>query len=241
MKKLFFAKRRLSDRRVGPFYHELLTNQDLSAEHLAELNWRRCCEMVRVAYETIPFYHRTFSKIGLEPEDLKTRTDFDKLPILEKSQIRENTGDIVDPNYRLSDLQESTTGGTTGTPLKVYHDPQIPLQVVSWRTLEWWGVSPADNSGYLYRAVPEGLKKTLHRALLWPTRRTWISAADMTADRMDAFYRSLIRNKTEYLVGYVGAVDAFASHIENKGKTIKSLKAVWTTSSPLTLGKRKLL
>jgi phenylacetate-CoA ligase len=187
------------------------------------------------------FYKNKYRNIGFEIGDLKTPDDFERLPILEKHEIRDHALEIVSDGYNVKSLIPSMTGGSTGEPLVTYRDATTPQHEISWRTLNWWGVDPSDNSAYLYRAVPDDNQQFIQKALLWPTKRNWIAATDMSPDRMENFFRKLLRDRPKYLVGYVGAIDVFANFMEKNRYSLSGLKAVWTTSSPLTEGKRLYL
>lgn len=239
MPKCFYAKRYLlkpHERRLAAILQQ---NQLRSTEDLQEWNLIHRRKIVECAFNRIPFYQRKFSAFGFELGDMSDPDFFSKLPILEKEEIRENERDMVDPAFRNRKLPASTTGGSTGTPLRTLNDPRIPAAVLSWRMLNWWGVDVSDNSGYLYRAVPDGWRKAVQQIVLWPTRRAWISAANMSPERMEYFYRALARTNPRYLVGYVGAIDVFASFLEDRGYSLPSLQAVWTTSAPLPRIKRE--
>ncbi len=238
-KWVFSAKRWMANRQELAFSKELADSEHLTSDALCELNWRRLQELVSFCFNHIPFYRRKYSGCGFESGDIGNRESFSQLPILEREEIRECEAEILNPSLRVKDLPASTTGGSTGRPLKIYCDPRILLSVMSWRTLNWWGTDVSENSGYLYRAVPEGWQRVFQKALLWPTRRNWISAASMTPQQMETFYASLVRARTKYLVGYVGAIDVFAGFLERQGYQLDDLKAVWTTSAPLPRIKRE--
>lgn len=238
MTSLFYRKSALIDPAMKSSYSSLVCAGKLDVNQLACLNWERRKKIVAYCAENIPFYQEKFKSIGFEIGDLKSEEDFNKLPILEKEDIRERAPDIVSPDFDISSLPASTTGGTTGQPLKTYNDPRVHLSSMSWRMLEWWGVSAADNSAYLYRSIPTGLRKILSDIALWPTKRAYLSATDMTMRQMEKFYTRLIRIRPKYLVGYVGSIDEFAKFLEINELKIPNLNAVWTTSAPLTNGKR---
>jgi phenylacetate-CoA ligase len=236
--KAFHAKFGIIDRNSQTGMRKLREGESLSAEELRRLNWNRRVDLVRFCAEKIPFYQRKFDEIGFSPDDLKEEADFQRLPILEKEDVRSFTHELINPDYDINKLTGATTGGTTGEPLKTYSDPEIHLSSMSWRMLNWWGVDVSDNSGYLYRAIPVGVKKLAMDIALWPTRRSYIAAADMTHQNMMCFYRKLKRTNSKYLVGYVGAIDEFARFIQSNGYSLPSLEAIWTTSAPLPATKR---
>lgn len=240
LKSDFFAlKMRLLRRGSASFSRELERSQGLSPEELAQLNLRRRRELVRFAFSEIPHYRQKYSDAGLELGDLEREGFFGHLPILEKEEVRRFPDRMLAPGCRFENLVESTTGGTTGEPLRTYRDPVPPLNISSWRTLRWWGLDVSDNSGYFVREVPGRLGSLARRAALWPTNRNWLSVAEMTESSMEGFHRSLQRNRAAYLVGYVGAINLFAHFLSVSGRRIDSLRAVWTTSAPLTAGHRR--
>lgn len=226
---------------VNIYEHEFRENEKLSLEHLKDLNIERRKKIVKFAFEQIPFYRAKYSAVGFDLKCMEDENFFEYLPILEKEEIRKHAAQIIRPDLSFNDLNESTTGGSTGAPLKTYKDPNIPLDVISWRTLNWWGTDISESAGYLYRAIPSPKNQLIQKAILWPTKRNWIAAEDMTNEKMNIFCQKLKHDKTTYLIGYVGAIDAFASFIISKGYKIESLKAIWTTSAPLTEGKRRYL
>ena len=240
-KWLFYKKRFLLDPRIKPFALYLKQNQLLSKDELNSRNWFQRKQLVNFVYNNIPFYKKKYSEIGFHPSDLKTESDYSKLPVLEKEEIRKYTFQLINPQYKIKNLEESTTGGTTGIPLKTYIDPRYPLNIISWRTLSWWGVEPYDNSAYLYRAVPGGLKRILQKTVLYPTRRTFIAASEMTESKMTAFYQELVSIRPTLIVGYVGAIHIFAEFLQDKRYYFPKLKAVWTTASPLTKNQRSYM
>ena len=232
-RELFNLKNKLHSSAIARFARELRQNESLSFEELAELNWQRRRALVAFAFEKIPFYRRKYREAGFEIGDLKTPSDFSRLPVLEKSEIRLHRDELVNPAYSIEKLPVATTGGSTGIPLQTYLDPGVPLAVISWRMLNWWGVEPSDSSAYLYRAVPHGMKKFVQQLLLYPTYRCWLAANQMTENNMRNFVNAMKRHRVRYLVAYVGAAGILADYMEKADAHLSDLRAVWTTSSPL--------
>lgn len=236
--KLFRLKAGRTARKFDSEFREAL---DFSRVGLETLNWRRRVSLVKHCQIQIPYYRELFKSIGLDYRDIRTESDFQQIPILEKAQIRENEQAIVSEAVDQRRLKASVTGGTTGAPLRVFSDADVPLSVMTWRMLKMWGVDVSDNSGYLYRAVPRGLRKRFSDIALFPTRRAYLAAAEMNRAQMERFYKQLHRIQPKYLVGYVGALDAFADFLQTTGKRLPSLEVVWTTAAPLPELKRSYL
>jgi len=189
----------------------------------------------------VPYYRELFRRIGFHPDDLVSDKVLTQLPILEKDDVREQLDRMIAERLSPRFRRPAATGGSTGRPLKVYLDTRFPTHLLASRILNWWGVDPSDNSGYLYRAVPQGMKKAFTAIGLYPTRREYLHSADMTLAKMRRFYETLRRLRAIYLVGYVGAVDAFGQFLAAADLQIPTLKAIWTTAAPLPRFKQRLL
>lgn len=239
LKAALFRRKRA--RQTRHWESDLAASETASPAALQQMNWDRRREFVRHCALNVPFYRERFRKLGFHPDDLTSEVVFADLPVLEKEEIREHKEQLVADGVNRRLLRASATGGTTGRPLEIYHDARVPLSVLTWRMLNWWGVDVSDNSGYLYRAVPTGLRRWVADLVLLPTRRAYIQAADMDQRRMQVFHAKLIRIRARYLVGYVGAIEAFADYLGSAGLQLPSLQAVWTTASPLPQSKRLYL
>jgi phenylacetate-CoA ligase len=238
-RRLFLAAKHV--RYTGQSARALRVDNDLDATELREMSWARRLSLVRHCWSHVPYYQHLFRRIGFHPNDLTDETVFAQLPILEKDDIRENMQRLLAENVPARFRRASATGGSTGQPLKVYLDSRFPNHSLASRMLHWWGVDPSDNSGYLYRAVPEGVKRVATSIALYPTRRVYLHSASMTPARMRKFYQDLIRLKVSYLVGYVGGIDAFGEFLAAEKQSIPTLKAIWTTAAPLPRFKQRLL
>ncbi len=88
----------------------------MSAQEKEELQLKRLQDVVKRAYENVPYYRQRLDEAGVTPEDIQTLKDIEKLPFTTKSDLRNaypfgmfavSTDDIVEVH---------TTSGTTGKP-----------------------------------------------------------------------------------------------------------------------------
>jgi phenylacetate-CoA ligase len=81
----------------------------------------RLQQVMRYAWERAPFYRRKWSEAGLEPGDIRSLEDFERVPVVTKGELRdaqvraEPFGDYlcVEPNEV---FHVHGTSGTTGRP-----------------------------------------------------------------------------------------------------------------------------
>ncbi len=100
----------------------LQKSQWWSRGQIEELQNKKLRNLIRHAYDNVPYYHRLFSQLNITPESIKTNEDLKKIPVLTKEDIRKNLPDLIARNARKSDMIESHSSGSTGEPLKYYID-----------------------------------------------------------------------------------------------------------------------
>lgn len=237
-KIIFFLKQRIRPG-VMTRFHELERNQFLPEEELLALNWNKRKKLIQHAFEHVPYYTSTFKNAGLHPQDIKTEKDWSALPILTKENIRENLGQLVATNVPRRNLKVITTGGSTGQPLKLYHDNRFPLEIIGWRMINWWGVNPYDNAAYCWRITRNNFTaKALNQLLWWPTKRIWFDASMMTDASAKRFIEKFNSLEPEFFQGYTGSIDYLAQYILRNNVEVYPPKCVWGTSSPISATQR---
>lgn len=198
--------------------------------------------LVKLAFEHTRFYAKFYSAAGFQAGDIEQECFFEKLPILTKTHLRESFEDIVNPDLR-GNLGVSTTGGSTGVPVKCGYNKSLPIEAYGWRSLEWWGLNSWDDGAYVWRNPRANRLSAqfINQMLWWPTRKIRFDASAMTPQSMDLFIREWNKFKPPQLQGYVGAVVELAQYIENNRISVNSPKVVWVTSAPLLATQRLLV
>lgn len=223
-------------------YKESINNEKKNIQFIKSLNWEKRKAFVHYAYENIPFYKSFYNKVSFHPSMLSQESDWDKIPILEKKHIKEHLEDILNPHTPKRFIGTTSTGGSTGIPLKIYTDKRFHTEILGWRAFKWWGVSPAANVGIIHRRVPtQFIPKLKNRLLWWPTKRAYLNASYITDDDLNKFANEIIDKKIVWLQGYVGGLERLANYIIDNNIKITTLKLVWSTSAPLFIHIRKKL
>jgi phenylacetate-CoA ligase len=120
--------------------------ETLPKEKLRELQLKRIKEVVKYAYEHIPYYQKKFKEVGLNPEDIRTLEDIKYIPFTSKADLRE-----VYPfgmfAVSLSEIVEiHSSSGTTGKPVVIGYtkeDIEVWKEVMA-RSLSMIGVTNKD-------------------------------------------------------------------------------------------------
>jgi len=216
-------------------FKEGIKNECLSTSDLSLLNWRKTKRLVEYAYTHVPYYNNLFKKINLHPDDIKEAKDFEKIPILNRSDIIENYDLLFSDEVNKDLMKVSTTGGSTGVPLKIAMSPKENRELPKWRMLNWWGLNPNVNMASLYRGLPiKGIKKIVLNIINWPQHTIRFDATHMTTENIEKFIQNLQRYNPQLIHGYVGAVDAVADYILKHKIVVPSPKTIWLTAAPIS-------
>jgi len=146
VKKWFFP---LSQRLRGCNYQDKLDearkNLSLSREEIRHLQFKKLSQLLHHSYLNVPYYRDSFNHLGIKPEDIRSWDDFKKLPILSKSEVREHNQRFLSEKPR-TPLRKYRTGGSTGTPLKVFtSETAIAAEYACrFRAFDYWGIEIGD-------------------------------------------------------------------------------------------------
>jgi len=77
-------------------------------------------KLVDHTYNHVPFYNELFQDLRLRPEDIQTKNDLVKLPIITKDDLKRSKGKHLATNLNKKNLIFSSSSGSTGEPFQFY-------------------------------------------------------------------------------------------------------------------------
>jgi phenylacetate-CoA ligase len=237
----FQAKSATLRRRNGAFLRELTSQQSMTPEALRDLQWERATGMLRWAGEATAFYPGFYARHGVDIADVRTWSDWEALPLVDRSTVKEHAAGFATPEARAGNVREAKTGGSTGQPLRTMQDARVPSLALAWRMYSWWGVQPWDDLARVGRWGFGRLDSVKNALQWWPTRQSYLDAGLMSPESMLTFQRQVSASSPALLEGYVGSMVEFADFLEAEGLRLPPLTAVATTAAPLTTSVRRRL
>ncbi|MDP2106684.1 MAG: hypothetical protein Q8J76_11875, partial [Desulfobulbaceae bacterium] len=90
--KIYKSIEQRHTRKISTF---LSGSQFLVPERVRGYQFEKIKIIIAHAYAQVPYYRRLFADIGITPEDIRTREDFVKIPVLTKEIIRSNSKDLI--------------------------------------------------------------------------------------------------------------------------------------------------
>ena len=232
--KVFWGKNRLRPRAIK-VYQDAIDNEKKSSDELLSINWQKRKELVNFAFNSSPFYFNFYSEAGFYPTDLKHPEDWNNLPVLEKKHVQHSSELLISGDSKPQDLLKTTTGGSTGVPLRTYRDHRFPEEVIKWRMLRRWNSCPSDNILMLWRVpnVNSGRFNRLYNRALWfPTERYKFDVSALTPALLSEIEAILVSKRPPIIWGYVGALVELANHLEAEKISLDYEPLLWATASP---------
>lgn len=203
------------------------SREDLLARQRAD-----AADLARYASVKSPWYRE---RIGpLLSEDLSDPGVFERIPVLEKEDLRDHYDEIVARGSGVRRTMVARTGGSTGLPLKVLKDFSVRPATLTWRLMEWWGVDPSDNSASVERLPWKGIQHAANTAFWWPTRKVNVDAGAMDETDLEYFAERIRRIAPTMLWGYAHSLHEFALAVERNGWELPAPRAISSTAAPLT-------
>ena len=123
----------------------------------------RLRDIVKYAAETVPYYQKLFQTMRIDPCEIRSVEDLDQLPLVDKGMVRKDPTLFVSTSQRGKESLLFVTSGTTGSPLKIWHDQYSVLANIAFGEREREVISKICGKAFGYRVVriliPESLIK----------------------------------------------------------------------------------
>jgi phenylacetate-CoA ligase len=197
---------------------------------------RQLQELLAYCHEKVPYYRERMAG-KVRPEALRTLEDWRQLDTLAKDDARRAGASLISADFEPSRLVVSQSGGSTGMPLRCYHDRAALKQVYAF----FWaaqrpGMSPKDKY-----ATFQGLEVIPARQTGGPywrmnhaMRQRLYSIFHLSEKTIGDYLADLDRYQPVYLAGYANSLYLLATLAEETGRRpTHSPKAIFTTSEQL--------
>ena len=103
-----------------------------STKKLHELRDRRLRRIVQYAAKTVPYYRDFFQREGINPGQIKTVADLDRLPLVDKQELRKDPSRFLSNSALGKNSIAFLTSGSTGLPLNIHHDSNSLLANIAF-------------------------------------------------------------------------------------------------------------
>jgi len=191
----------------------LKDSEKWSLEKLEEYQLHKLQELVSFAYSHSIYYKNKLDEINLNPWDIKKLKDLNKLPILTKADVLENTNNIH-TNYPFKKIFKAMTSGSTGNSLTFQRDEYADSfnRATVTQGYSWYNVNPWDKNGYFWGFNFSFIKKT--KTILLDTLQHRFRIFGYQNKEFTDFVKKL--HSAKYIQGYSSMIYQTAKLINQK-------------------------
>lgn len=193
-------------------------------EIIEEMQFAAFKRIFEYAYASIPFYRLKYRAAGIVPNDIRTKNDIPKIPVLTKQEVMSYTENL-NSSYRGRRFLRSTSG-STGKPLIFYKDSEsmAHMDAIMYRNYSWYGIDLGDRQAKFW-GHPLGrmaiAKTRFVDALL---NRIRLSAFYLHEAGYKLYLRQMERFKPQFVYGYAQSIFQFSNYFYNRGIELSHLK-----------------
>jgi len=229
------------DRARGRQYVErrnfLARSEWWSAERVRDFQWVELTRLLAHVFASVPFLREKYRAAGIALEDIRGWDDFHRLPTLTRAEVNANGPALCSTTYG-GRLLPHATGGSTGVPTRFFRT----YESYDWRlaakdrAYSWSGWRLGERALYLWGAQVGSisrLRKWKVRAHETIQRQLVVNTFSQDEELWDVTYARAVRFGPRLIVGYVSSLEAFASYLAQKGRSIPGLKCAIAAAEPL--------
>lgn len=229
---------------------EVLVAEALERDKWSPQRWRIWQEerLARVLYRAaskVPYYRNQWTE-RRRKGDQSSVERIEKWPLLDKEAVRRNPQAFVAEDCNLKKMFLDHTGGTTGTPLKLYSTKKTLRAwhaIFEARARRWNGLSRHERWATLGgQAIVRGDAK---RPPYWvwnaPMRHLYLSANHISPANTPYYLNALMRYRVRHIIGYSSSLSVLAREALKLGAPRPSIRAIITMAEPLNRQQRDII
>ncbi len=244
----FRLQERMLGRRTFSVLKQLEQSQWWRRERLRELQLRRLRNIVAKAYQYTPYWRSVMDKADFTPTDIRSLSDLQRFPLLEKEAIRSRREEMVwrEAGRR---LQLVRTSGSTNEALQFYTNShrEAHINAARIRGHRWVGVRKGEREMYFWGSPVELSKQDrIKRTRDWLVNDGLTNGFAITPDLVPQYVEHWKRWRPKCIFGYPCSLVLMITMARAAGIDLgrlrqRGLQTIITTSEMLTDVDRKAI
>lgn len=234
---------RTSTRKYFNFYK---TTLKWNRDQVKQYQLKKIKDLISYAQKKVPYYNNILGSQNFDERDIKSLDDLKHLPILTREKIQKHLKDLISTDFKIEELEKSSSSGTTGVPIEFYKNKESLSSGIAAGYFAW------NLSGWL-----PGFK-TLHvwgnptTVAYWNKKRSKLKrfiknqknlAATEFSDskELEKIYCFVKAQNFDTIDGYTTAIFELAKYIEYNNLSSLDVKQVFTTAENLLYHQKKVI
>ncbi len=214
----------------------------LGGDELARYQIARLRSLTEYCMARVPFYKESFRRCGFDPAKLATLDDLRRIPVLTKSDLRENLPLLRATGIPERSLSYGTTGGTTGEPVGFYELAGRLSQIEEAFVHDAWsalGYDRCDMLAVLRGSTVPGAGDGFHWIRYPHMRRLFLSTFHLDERSAVRYAELMQRFSARFLHVFPSSAGLLCDLLEDAGIRPGPLRGVFSSSEVLTAAVRR--
>ncbi len=216
---------------------QLLESQYYAPSEIEKLQFEKLQQVLKHAYESVPYYRRVMQERGLTPASFTAPEDIQRLPVLTRDILLKEQKALrstaVDPALTYSNF----SSGSTGRRAEFVQDRNFKLwmRAHQLRTYGWCSrFRVGEPFVLLWGSEIYWSSKALSDELdNWLSNRREFNTFRLSRELVQSFLDKIVAFQPVLISSYTNAMNLIANEAERQGVRIPSLRAIQGTSEPL--------
>lgn len=213
--------------------------QYLNQRDVIELQYESLTKLLRHAHKNTPYYKSILSSLGVVTGSGDVELNrFKEMPLLDKSEVRDNYSQLLSRDYKARNHYENTSGGSTGVPVRFVQDKSYLnwARAIKMFHREWAGVRVGEPRVALWgsdrdmRAQKESYRNRISK---WITNTRRFNAFRMAREDMMEYVSGINSFKPVHILAYAESIYELARFIKDEGSEVHSPDSIMTSAGTL--------
>lgn len=223
----------LTGNKINFFLSFLEESQWWSKEKIIEYQNERLRQLIKHSVNTVPYYRCLFKKINLSPNDIQSKNDLYKIPILSKTDIkRQGIDKFTSENYPSKKTIKASSSGSTGEPLYYYNTKEAYSMNIAANLRGWYwiGFRLGDRYVKLSQNPRNNIIKRLQDKF---SGNLYLATNPLTDENFELILGKIQKYKPKIIRSYPDPLLFLARHLKQSPKFAVHVEAITTTGNTL--------
>lgn len=217
----------------------LMESQWWTKEQIEEYQTIQLQKLIKHAYKNVPYYTKSFDEKGIKPRDVQSIGDINRIPYITKKDIQRNYQQLKARNYPPWKFVATSTGGSTGTPLKVMYERGVTYQkeiAFQWRQFKELGIKGSDKvailRGYEIKKQKDLSKPVFSKELKYQ-KCIMLSSHLLESELLIEYIETIQKYKPSYIRAFPSILYILSKFMYENGMQISNIGSLITSSETL--------